>query len=240
MSQNWLLPDEVQGYISQWPQDLLQQQLRQRTVERYQHQQNKRKFPAFNKLSRVQSNKSWMLVAPEVLSFLQNLIRSSRAKRCLDLGTFTGMSALGMAQALGVNGCVVTCEIDPDPLELAQEIWRKAGVANQIELHLKPAADVMRAQIAAGQQFDLIFLDAQDRRYYNHYYELALQLLPAGGSLIIDNAFMFGHVMDPDSTHQNGLCVRELNQLVKSDQRVTTSLLPIADGVMWAVKSMSG
>ena len=236
MSQAWLLPDEVENYMRQWGMSGVYNKLRDATVARFAMQQNKRKFPAFNKLGQVQSNKAWMLVSDEVIAFLQQIIRSSGALRCLDLGTFTGMSALAMAEALPADGSVVTCDIDPDPVAIAQEFWQIAGLSHKISSHIVDACRLMQDAVTQQLQFDMVFLDAQNRRCYDEYYELILQLLPAGGSLVIDNAFMFGHVMDASSTHINAQHIKILNEKIRHDKRVTASMHAFADGVLWAVK----
>lgn len=171
-----------------------------------------------------------MQVAPEQAQFMQFLIKSIQARRVLELGTFTGYSALAMALALPGDGTLITCDINAEWTEHAPEFWRKAGVENKISLRLAPALQTLHQLIAEDQQFDFIFIDADKTNYVN-YYELALQLVSPAGLIAIDNIFWDGKVVnDPESGAQTRE-IRRLNALIKQDERVDVSLLAIADGL---------
>jgi len=171
-----------------------------------------------------------MQVAPEQAQFMQFLIKSIKARKVLELGTFTGYSALAMALALPEDGRLVTCDINEEWTEHAPAFWQKAGVDHKISLRLAPALQSLQQLLADGQQFDFIFIDADKTNYVN-YYELALKLLSPGGIIAIDNIFWDGKVVnDPDNGAQTRE-IRRLNDLIKQDERIEVSLLPIADGL---------
>ena len=237
MSVMWMLPEEVQNYMHQHRQQGVFDELRQATKEAYRHKQNKRKFPKFNPLRHLQADNSWMMISTDMVNFLQSMTRLSRAKRCLDLGTFTGTSALAMASSLAEDGVVVSCDINSQAMAMAKRYWQKAALAHKIKGIVQPARQVMEEALASGEMFDLIFFDCQDRRHYHDYYELALKLCSPGGVLIFDNAFMFGHVMDKSSQHVNGRFIADFNEKVLADRRVHANLLPFADGVLFLIKS---
>jgi predicted O-methyltransferase YrrM len=173
-----------------------------------------------------------MQVAPEQAQFMQMLIRLTKAKKVLELGTFTGYSALAMALALPDDGHLITCDINPEWTDRAQPFWKKAGQDTKIELRLGRALHTLEQLLNEGMAgtFDFIFIDA-DKTCYMPYYEKALQLVSPAGLIAIDNIFWHGAVIDEHDTGAQTREIRKLNELLKHDQRVHTSLLPFADGL---------
>ena len=173
-----------------------------------------------------------MQVAPEQAQFMQMLIRLIRAKNVLELGTFTGYSALAMALALPDDGHLITCDINTEWTNKAHPFWRQAGQENKIELRIGRGCDTLDTLLDKGfaHTFDFIFIDADKTNYLN-YYERALQLVSPHGLIAIDNVFWDGVVIDPNNTDAQTREIRKLNALIKQDDRVNTSLLPIADGL---------
>lgn len=173
-----------------------------------------------------------MQVAPEQAQFMQFLIHLISARRVLELGTFTGYSALAMALALPEDGELITCDINQEWTKNAPMFWEKAGMANKIQLRIAPALASLHALIAQGenQSFDFIFIDADKTNYVN-YYELALQLISPKGLIAIDNIFWDGKVIDPTDNTGQTRQIRRLNALIKDDQRVHSCTMPIADGL---------
>lgn len=193
-----------------------------------------REHPVLKKLREETSTMelAMMQVAPEQAQFMQMLIRILGAKTVLELGTFTGYSALAMALALPDNGRLVTCDINPEWTGRAHPFWKEAKQDHKIELRLGRANDTLDALLKSGfaHSFDFIFIDA-DKTAYLQYYEKALQLISANGLIAIDNVFWEGAVIDPNEVGAQTREIRKLNQLIKKDERVDTSLLPIADGL---------
>ena len=173
-----------------------------------------------------------MQIPPEQAQFLQLLIRLLNAKRVLELGTFTGYSALAMALALPDDGRLMTCDINTGWTNHAHSFWKEAHQDHKIELRIAPAIQTLNQLINEGQssQFDFIFIDA-DKTNYLHYYELALQLISPRGLIAIDNIFWEGQVINPEEAGAQVREIRKLNDKIKHDPRVFTSLLPIADGL---------
>lgn len=173
-----------------------------------------------------------MQVAPEQAQFMQMLIRLTRAKKALELGTFTGYSALAIALALPEDGQLITCDINKEWTHKAPFYWQQAKQDKKIELRLAPALQTLEQLLAQGhaQSFDFIFIDADKTNYVN-YYELALQLLSQSGLIAIDNIFWKGKVIDPIETGGQVREIRKLNKLIKNDNRVEACLLPISDGL---------
>ncbi|GAN30730.1 class I SAM-dependent methyltransferase [Legionella pneumophila] len=173
-----------------------------------------------------------MQVAPEQAQFMQMLIRLTRAKRVLELGTFTGYSALAMSLALPDDGQVITCDINEGWTKHAHPYWREAKQEHKIKLRLGPALDTLHSLLneSGEHQFDFIFIDADKTNYLN-YYELALKLVTPKGLIAIDNIFWDGKVIAPNDTSGQTREIKKLNQVIKNDSRVFVSLLAIADGM---------
>lgn len=173
-----------------------------------------------------------MQVAPEQAQFMQFLLHLTGAKNVLELGTFTGYSALAMALALPKDGQLITCDVSEEWTRIAHPFWQEAGQKDKIKLKLGPALETLHALINDGwtHQFDFIFIDADKTNYVN-YYELALQLISPKGLIAIDNIFWDGHVVNPNDTSAQNREIKKLNDLIKNDQQVHVSLLPIADGL---------
>ncbi|WP_412757162.1 class I SAM-dependent methyltransferase [Legionella bozemanae] len=193
-----------------------------------------REHPSLTDLRKVTSTMELanMQVAPEQAQFMQLLLRLIRAKNVLELGTFTGYSALAMSLMLPDDGKLITCDINAEWTSKAHPFWKEAKQDHKIELRLGRALDTLHALIAEGweQKFDFIFIDADKTNYVN-YYELALKLIQPQGLIAIDNIFWDGKVIDENETGGQTREIRKLNELIKNDQRVFISLLPIADGL---------
>ncbi|WP_432103589.1 O-methyltransferase [Streptomyces sp. bgisy091] len=178
-----------------------------------------------------------MLVQPEEAQFLALLVRLTGASRVLEIGTFTGYSSLCMARALPPGGRVVTCDISERWTSVATRYWEVAGVEDRIGLRLGDAAQTLKALIqeSGPGSFDLAFVDA-DKANYRSYYEDALELVRPGGTLVLDNTLYFGKVVDPAAQDPDTAAIRELNTLLRDDDRVEISMLPVADGITIAHK----
>ena len=177
-----------------------------------------------------------MQIAPEQGQFMALLAKAIGARRAIEIGVFTGYSALSVALALPVNGRLVACDISDENVKIGVPFGQRAGVADRIDLRIAPAADTLRAMLAAGEagQHDFVFIDA-DKSSYDTYYELALALLRPGGLVVIDNTLWGGAVARPaDSADTRAL--QALNARVHGDGRVDMVLLPFSDGVTLARK----
>lgn len=178
-----------------------------------------------------------MQISPEQGQFMALLVELIGAKKTLDIGTFTGYSALVVALALPEGGKVITCDISQEAPEIAKEFWREAGVSNKIDFRLGPALDTLQTLLDAGEAgtFDFIFIDA-DKTNYQAYYEKSLALLRQGGLIAVDNVLWSGKVADAHNQDKTTQAIRELNEKILKDERVTLSLLPIGDGLTLARK----
>lgn len=178
-----------------------------------------------------------MQISAEQGALLQLLARMLGARRCLEVGTFTGYSALAVAQVLPADGRVVACDVSEEWTAIARQHWVRAGVADRIDLRLAPALDTLDALLAAGQagSFDLAFIDA-DKANYAAYYERCLALLRPGGLVAIDNVLWSGAVADPADQEASTVALRALNDAVIADPRVDVSMVPIGDGLTLARK----
>ncbi len=173
-----------------------------------------------------------MQIAPEQGQFMAFLVKLMGAKKILEIGVFTGYSSLAMALALPPEGQLIACDQDPNSTTIAQKYWTAAGVQNQIQFYLNPALTTLDRLLEKGesQSFDLVFIDA-DKRNYDRYYELSLQLVRSGGLILIDNVLWDGKVADRSVDDPQTQAIRDLNQKLHQDDRIDLSLLPLADGL---------
>lgn len=168
-----------------------------------------------------------MVVGPLEGAFLKVMALAVGAKRVLEIGTFTGYSALAMAEALPDDGTVLTCEIDADSAAFARRFWDKSPHGKKIHVRVGPALETMAA---LKGPFDLIFIDADKANYVN-YYRRALDLIAPTGVILIDNVLWSGRVLNRDNPDPSTAAIQELNRVVASDSRVTAALLTLRDGV---------
>jgi caffeoyl-CoA O-methyltransferase len=178
-----------------------------------------------------------MQIAPEQGQFMALLVRLMGARRCLEVGVFTGYSSLAVALALPDEGRIVACDVSEEWTSVARRYWAEAGVAHKIELRLAPAHETLQQLRAAGEagSFDFAFLDA-DKENYLRYYELALELVRPGGLIVADNTLWSGRVADPANDEASTVALRRFNEQLYRDERVDLSLAPIGDGLTLARK----
>jgi predicted O-methyltransferase YrrM len=178
-----------------------------------------------------------MQIGADQGAFLALLVRLIGARRTLEIGTFTGYSALTVASALPPDGKLIACDVSEEWTSIARRYWREAGIEGRIDLRLGPAAGTLRALLAAGEagQFDFAFIDA-DKSRYDTYYELSLELLRPNGLVAIDNVLWGGSVLDDKKQDADTTALRALNLKVRDDARVDSVLLTIGDGLTLARK----
>jgi predicted O-methyltransferase YrrM len=210
-----------------------------REIYEYLHKVSLREPEVLQKL-REQTHKmsmSQMQISPEQGQFMRLLIELMGAKKTLDIGTFTGYSALSVALGLPADGQVIACDINGEWTKIARQYWEMSGVGNRIDLRLAPAVETLKELLAQGQAntFDFSFIDA-DKANYSNYYELSLKLVRPGGLIAIDNVLWDGKVADPAENDSNTVAIRQLNDFIKTDTRVSISMLPIGDGLTLARK----
>lgn len=176
-------------------------------------------------------------IAPEQGQLMTLLAELMGARRAIDIGVFTGYSALCTALALPEDGRLVACDTSEEWTAIAQRYWREAGVADRIELRIAPAHETLEALLGEGQagRFDFVFIDA-DKPGYDRYYELSLELVRPGGLITFDNTLWDGAVADPDDTSDHTETIRRLNEKLRDDPRISLSLVPIGDGYTLALK----
>ena len=168
-----------------------------------------------------------MLVGPLEAAFLKVMIQALRARRVLEIGTFTGYSALAMAEALPEEGKIITCEVDRDAASMAHTFWDRSPHGKKIEVRIGPALETLAT--LAGP-FDVIFIDA-DKINYVAYYRQGLELLSSQGVILIDNVLWSGEVLKTGSQDPSTGAIQELNRTVVADPRVTAVLLTLRDGL---------
>ena len=180
---------------------------------------------------------SQMQISPEQGQFMALLVKLANVHRALEVGVFTGYSALAVALALPPTGQLVACDVSEDYTAIARQFWQKAGVTDKIDLRLGPALDTLQQLIDTGEAntFDFAFIDA-DKSNYDLYYEQALVLVRSGGLIVIDNVLWSGRVAAATVTDNRTRRMRALNQKLHGDDRIDLSLLPIGDGLTLALK----
>ncbi|MBD2774135.1 class I SAM-dependent methyltransferase [Iningainema tapete] len=178
-----------------------------------------------------------MQIAPEQGQFMALLVQLIGAKKTLEVGVFTGYSSLSVALALPEDGKIIALDVSEEYTAIARRYWQQAGVAQKIDLRLARALQSLDRLLADGEadSFDFAFIDA-DKENYDAYYERCLQLVRPGGLIAIDNVLRGGSVADPQVQNQSTQAIRALNEKLHHDQRVTISLVPIADGLTLALK----
>ncbi len=176
-----------------------------------------------------------MQIAAEEGAFLAMLAELTGARRCIEVGTFTGYSSTAVALALPEDGHLVCCDVSEEWTSVARRYWEEAGVADKIDLRIAPAVETLDRLLADGEEstYDFAFVDA-DKAGYDSYYERLLRLVRPGGLIAIDNTLWAGQVLDEDSDDEDTRAIQALNAKLATDERVSLCLLPVADGVTLA------
>jgi caffeoyl-CoA O-methyltransferase len=175
-----------------------------------------------------------MQIAPEQGTFMTLLAHAIGARRAIEVGTFTGYSAICIARGLPAEGSLLCCDVSEEWTAIARRHWEKAGLASRITLKLAPALDTLRA-LPAAQAFDFAFIDA-DKTNYRQYYEEVLRRMRAGGLILIDNVLWSGAVLDPNDQSDDTRAIRAFNDFAVTDKRVELVMLPVSDGLTIARK----
>ena len=178
-----------------------------------------------------------MQIGADQGQFMGLLAKLVGAKRCIEIGVFTGYSSICVALALPPDGRIIACDVSEEWTSVARKYWEKAGVASKIELRLGPAVETLDALLAKGEagKFDFVFIDADKGNYLN-YYERCLKLVRTGGLMLFDNTLWSGEVANPENQKEDTVALRALNDALHRDDRVDVSLLPIGDGLTLARK----
>jgi len=213
------------------------------TLYQYLFDHSVRENALLRKLREVtaQEELSRMQIAAEQGQFMALLVELLGAERIIEIGTFTGYSALWLALAMPEHGELICCDISKEWTDIGRPFWRDAGVEDRIQLHLAPALQTLDNLIENGEtgSFDMAFIDADKTNYLN-YYERCLTLLRPGGLLLFDNTLWGGSVADPAEQDADTQTLRELNDKLFNDERVSISLVPIGDGLTLARKRLEG
>ncbi|XP_077992608.1 putative caffeoyl-CoA O-methyltransferase 1 isoform X2 [Glandiceps talaboti] len=183
------------------------------------------------------TTEGFMMVAPDQSQFFRILLKVLKAKKTIEVGTFTGYNALSMAMALPEDGKVIACDVNEEYTNIARRYWKAAGLEHKIDLRIQPALDTLDELIKAGESgtFDFIFIDA-DKTDYSDYYDRALKLVRKDGIVALDNVLWYGSVADPSDTRESTVAVRAINEKVYADDRVDMTMLLLGDGVTLAMK----
>ncbi|HLJ49495.1 MAG TPA: class I SAM-dependent methyltransferase [Bryobacteraceae bacterium] len=219
MSQNYLINEDIYEYIvaSSVKEPEILRRLREETASHPRRSMQ---------ISRDQGH------------FFRFLVEMLGAKKALEIGVFTGYSALSVALALPEDGLLVACDVNEEYTAVARRYWREAGVEHKVDLRLAPALETLRRVLEEDGQagtFDFAFIDA-DKTSYAEYFEYTLKLLRKGGVVAIDNVLQDGRVLDSGAQDANIVAIREFNRKLAGDPRVVITMLPIADGVTLALK----
>jgi len=180
---------------------------------------------------------SQMQISPEQGSFMAFLVRLINGKNTLDIGVFTGYSSLSIAMVIPDNGCVTACDINTEWTDIAKRYWKLADVEKKIDLKIAPALETLDKLISEGLEnsYDFSFIDA-DKINYQHYYEKSLVLVRSGGLIAIDNVLWDGKILDNKNKDQDTEAIREFNNTLYQDKRVSITMIPIGDGLTLAQK----
>ena len=179
-----------------------------------------------------------MQISPEQGQLMGLLVSLIGAKKCLEIGVFTGYSTLVVALNLPADGRIIACDVSTEFTSIATEYWQQAGVNDKIDLHIAPALETLDRLLANGEAetFDFAFIDA-DKNNYAAYYDRSFQLVRQGGLILIDNVLWYGRVADPAMNEDRRTqAIKQLNQQIYHDDRVQISLIPIGDGLTIARK----
>jgi caffeoyl-CoA O-methyltransferase len=178
-----------------------------------------------------------MQISPDQGQFMALLVKLLDARIIVEVGTYTGYSALAMAGALPGDGRLIACDISREWTNIGLPFWEQAGVRDKIDLRIAPALDTLDQLLEQGLagKVDLVFIDA-DKTSYVNYYDRAYRLLRPNGLILIDNVFWSGAVADPDITDEDTIAIRRLNDLVSRDDRVDISMISVGDGLFLARK----
>jgi predicted O-methyltransferase YrrM len=179
-----------------------------------------------------------MQISPEQGQLMGLLVQLIGAKKCLEVGVFTGYSSLVVALNLPDDGRITACDISDEFTSIAHKYWQEAGVNHKIDLHIAPALETLDRLLANGEagSFDFAFIDA-DKNNYAAYYDRCFQLVRSGGLILVDNVLWYGRVADPAMDHDKRTqAIKQINQQIYHDDRVQISLIPIGDGLTIARK----
>ena len=208
-------------------------------VERYVTSEVTVETPLQSRLRKETSRlrQGGMQISADQGALLALLVRMIGARRALEIGTFTGYSALAVASALPEDGKLVCCDVSEEWTDIARRYWKEAGISQRIELHLAPALETLGELLrtTGPGSFDFAFIDA-DKSNYDAYYETCLTLMRAGGVITLDNMLWGGEVADPGVHDQDTDALRALNAKIRDDKRVDACLMTVGDGVMVARK----
>ncbi len=203
----------------------------------YLWQKGMKEHPVLEELREetAQLPESVMQICPEQGALMANLVRLMSAKKTLEIGTFTGYSALAVALALPEDGKIVACDISEEWTAIGKKKWEQAGVAEKIELRIGAALGTLEELIQDGQEgsFDFAFIDA-DKANYLDYYKMCLKLVRKGGVVAIDNVLWSGSVINSEINDVDTVAIRELNEFLAKDERVSLSMVPVGDGLTLA------
>jgi len=203
----------------------------------YLWQKGMKEHPVLEELREetAQLPESVMQICPEQGALMANLVRLMSAEKTLEIGTFTGYSALVVALALPEDGKIVACDISEEWTAIGKKKWEQAGVAEKIELRIGAALGTLEELIQEGQEgsFDFAFIDA-DKANYLDYYKMCLKLVRKGGVVAIDNVLWSGSVINSEINDVDTVAIRELNEFLVKDERVSLSMVPVGDGLTLA------
>ncbi len=170
-----------------------------------------------------------MQISPEQGAFMTLFTRAIGAKQAVEVGTFTGYSAIAIARGLPDDGHLLCCDVSEEWTSVGRRAWAEAGVAEKIDLVIAPAAETLRA-LPDEEQFDLAFIDADKPAYPVYYEEIVTRLRP-NGVILVDNTLQGGRIVDPEANDDSVVAMRAFNDLVASDDRVESALLTLGDGL---------